>query len=178
MAVMFVADFVWFGCLPLHKTMKAIKQTRTALRLAIIKGTAGSKQLPVLTEQLRELQAAASNYEVNVPTQRALGVFLQQLANLMTEHNLTEQVVAPGREIEADGLNCIPIDIQCKGKLTQFFEFYKQLQRLDRSVRIEQVKLVNDNRFGGEVSMETKIVIYYRPELERNKGRLADSGKI
>ncbi len=161
-----MVDFVWFGCLPLQKTMKAIKQTKTSLGLAIDKGTTGGRQLPVLTEQLQNLQQVASNFEVNVPWQRDLGVFLRQLANLMAQHNLKEQIVVPQKEIKTDDLSCISINMRCKGRLTQIFEFYKQLQTLGRLVRIEQVKLVNDSSFEGEVSMETKLVIYYRPTVD------------
>lgn len=163
-AVMLIADFLWFGCLPLWRTMRAIKQTKAALRVVITKAAIGSRQLPVLKEQLQKLQGMVSNYEVNVPTQRDLGGFLQQIANLMTEHNLSEQMVVPSKEIKADGLSCIPINMKCKGRLAQVFQFYKRLQRLDRLVRVEQVKLTNDSDFSGEVSMETKAVIYYRQE--------------
>jgi type IV pilus assembly protein PilO len=165
-AVMLVVDFVWFGCLPLQKTMRAIKQTKTSLGLAIDKGTTGGRQLPVLTEQLQKLQQATSNFEVNVPLRRDLGVFLQQLADLTARHNLKEQIVVPQKEIKTEDLGCIPINMQCKGRLTQIFEFYKQLQKLDRLVRIEQVKLVNDSSFEGEVSTETKLVIYYWPTVD------------
>jgi hypothetical protein len=48
--------------------------------------------------------------------------------------------------------------------LAKIFEFYKQLQSLDRLVRVEQVKLENDGDFSGEVTMQTKTVIYYRAE--------------
>jgi Tfp pilus assembly protein PilO len=54
--------------------------------------------------------------------------------------------------------------MQGKGRLKQIFEFFGRLQSLDRLVRIEQVKLVNDRDFSGEVSMQTKAVIYYRTE--------------
>ena len=177
-AAMLVIDFVWFGCLPLHKTMKAVRQTKTSLELFIGKGTAGGKQLPVLNEQLQKLQQDTSNFDLNVPEQRDLGVFLQQLADLMIEHNLRKQVVAPENEIKAEGLGCIPIKMQCKGKLIQIFEFFKQLQTLDRLVRIEQVNLVNDNSFSGEVSMETKVVIFYNPEVESDRKNLDESKKI
>jgi hypothetical protein len=65
--------------------------------------------------------------------------------------------------------------MQCKGRLTQIFEFYKQLQKLDRLVRIEQVKLVNDSSFEGEVSMETKLVIYYWPTVDSVRNLSDDS---
>ncbi len=170
-AVMLVVDFVWFGCLPLRKTMKAIKQTKAALVLAIDKGTTGSRQLPLLTEQLQKLRQMASNFEGNVPGERALGVFLQQLADLMTENRLREQVVAPQSEMKADDLGCIPINLQCKGKLSQIFKFYKRLQTLDRLVRVERIKLINDSGFSGGVGMETRVVIYYRSKVERDKGQ-------
>jgi len=177
-AVMLLADFVLFGFLPLYKAKKSIKQRKAALRHAIIKGGTSSKQLPELKERLQKLQGTVSNFEVNVPTQRALGNFLQQIANLMTVHNLSEQVIVPGREIEANGLNCMPINMKCKGRLVQVFEFYKQLQRLDRLVRIEQSSLLNDNDFSGQVSMETKVVIYYRPEAESDERNMDDFEKI
>jgi hypothetical protein len=55
--------------------------------------------------------------------------------------------------------------MKCKGKLAQIFEFYRRLQGMDRSVRIEQVKLFNDSDFSGEVSMDAKAVIYYMAKV-------------
>jgi hypothetical protein len=39
------------------------------------------------------------------------------------------------------------------------------LQTLDRLIRIEQIKLSNDGKYKGQVSMETKAVIYYRAKV-------------
>jgi len=157
-----VSGFVLFRYLPLQKRIKAVEQKRAAQRLAIAEGIANSGRLSMLEEQLLKLQKDLEKYEANIPEQRALGAFLSRVTNLMDEHNLKEQVIAPGEEIKADGLGCIPVDMRCKGKLTQIFEFFRGLQGLDRLVRIEQVKLMNDSDFSGEVSMETRAVIYYR----------------
>jgi len=162
-----VAGFVLFRYLPLQKRVKAIGQKRAAQTLAVAKAWRQSEQLPVLKEQLLKMQGAVGNHEANIPTQMELGVFLHRIANLMNEHHLKEQVIAPGKEIEVDELNCIPVNIQCKGGLKQIFEFYRRMQGLDRLIRIEQLKLVNDNDFSGEVSMQTKAFIYYRPEARQ-----------
>jgi len=159
-----VCGFVLFRYLPLRQRMKGLEQARAARTLAIARASAQSNQLPALTEQLLKLQRAVGNYERQVPGHRDLGVFLQRIANLMNEHNLKEQQVQPGKQIQADVLNCIPINIQCKGRLARIFEFYKSLQGLDRLVRIEQVRLVNDSDFSGEVSMQMKASIYYSSE--------------
>ncbi len=159
-----VGGFVLFRYLPLQERAKAVESRFIETQAAIAKASAESKQLPVLKEQLLKLQMAVGNYEANIPAQRALGVFLHRMADLMNEQNLKEQVIQSGEEIKADVLNCIPLNMECKGKLTQIFEFYKSLQGLDRLVRIEQVKLVNGSDFGGEVSVQTKAIIYYRSE--------------
>ena len=156
--------FVVFRYLPLQKKMKAIEQRRVVQTIAIAKASAESEQLPTLREQLLKLQRTVGNYERQVPDRRELGVFLQQITNLMNEQNLKKQVIAPAMEIKMERLVCIPVNMQCKGKLNQVFEFYKRLREMDRLVRIEQIKLVNEGDFSGEVSMQTKANIYYRIE--------------
>jgi Tfp pilus assembly protein PilO len=167
LAGMLVTDFALFGYSPLRKRMKAIEQAQVAQSLAIAKASAESEQLPALKEQLLELYRAVRNYEARVPAQRDLGAFLHRIANLMNEHNLREQLIEPGKEINTGELTCMPVSMQCKGGVEQIFEFFKSLQNLDRLVRIEQIKLVNDRDFTGEVSMQTKAVVYYRAEAEQ-----------
>ncbi|MGB2864913.1 MAG: type 4a pilus biogenesis protein PilO [Sedimentisphaerales bacterium] len=160
-----VCVFMLFWYLPLHKKMKAIRQAKTAQSLAIAKGGADSKQLPLMKEQLLELQARLGDYEANIPEQNTFGGFLGRIADLMNENNLQEQEITPGEEVKADQFNCIPVSMHCKGKLVQIFKLYRQLQRLDRLIRIEQVKLFNDTGYNGRVSMETKAIIYYRAKV-------------
>ncbi len=159
-----IGGFTLFRFLPLHKKSKAVKQTKSAQTLIIAKGISDSEQLPVFTQQLLGLKTRLSNFEANIPEERALGGFVHKIAELMNQHNLKEQEIAPHTEIETDGLNCIPVSIQCRGGLTQIFQFYRQLQELDRLIRVQRVKLTNDSDFIGEVGMKTDVVIYYRTD--------------
>ncbi|MHC4394064.1 MAG: type 4a pilus biogenesis protein PilO [Planctomycetota bacterium] len=144
--------------------MKAVEKTRAAQTLVITKGMAKSEQLSALKEELQKLQSTVSNYERQIPTDRELGTFLHRIADLMKGHNLKEQLIEPREVVEAGTLNYIPVNMKCKGRLKQIFGFYKSLQELDRLVRIEQVKLINENNFSGEISMQTQAVVYYRPQ--------------
>jgi len=159
-----LSGFVLFWYLPLQKKRNAIGQIRTAQKFAIAKASVESGQMAIFKTRLEKLQDEVGDYGAKIPRQGDLGLFLQQMANLMNELNLKEQVITPDKEIQADELNCIAVDIQCKGRLAQIFEFYKRMQTLDRLVRIEQVKLVNDSSFSGEVSVQTKAVIYYKAQ--------------
>ncbi len=172
MAVVTIAWFVLFSYVPLRKRMKALKQNRTVQQAFIDKVSYQRKQLPELKQRMLELQKTAEDYRTSIPAQRDLGAFLQGIADLMSDTRLSEQFVEHGMETQAGVLNCIPVNMRCKGKLAQLFEFYKALQRLDRLVRIEQVELVNEADFGGEVSMRTKALIYYESADEQGQRRL------
>jgi Tfp pilus assembly protein PilO len=160
-----VVGFVLLRYLPLHKRMNTLSQTQAAQTLTIAKGAADNQQLLVLKEQLLKLQQNLENYEANIPRQSDIGVFLHRIADLMNEHKLSGQVIEPRKEIKTEKLNCIPVNMKCKGKLAQIFEFYRRLQGMDRLIRIEQVKLFNDSDFSGEVSMDAKAVIYYMAKV-------------
>lgn len=160
-----VGGFVLFRYLPLRSKMKAIRQIKSAQALTIAKGDADNKQMLLLNKQLLELQRELENYEAKIPDQSDIGGFLHEIADLMNEHNLSNQMIEPRKEIKAEKLNCIQVKMQCKGNLAQIFEFYRQLQGLDRLVRIEQVKLSNDSDFNGQVGMESMAIIYYRAKV-------------
>lgn len=162
-----VCVFVVFWYLPLRKKMATVKQAKAEQMLAIAKGTADAQQLPILEKQLRELRNELDDYEAKIPDQRDFGSFFGQITDLMNQLSLKEQNIEPGETVVADTFNCIPVSMRCKGRLTQLFNFYNCLQALDRLVRIEQVKLSNDADYSGQVSMETKAVIYYRVGMEQ-----------
>lgn len=159
-----VAGFVLFRYMPLRKRMKTVEKTRAAQALVITKGMAKNEQLPGLREEFEKLQIEVSDYERQIPADRELGTFLHKIADLMNGHNLKGQFIEPGEEVEGEELNYIPVNMKCNGRLKQIFEFYKSLQSLERLVRIEEVKLLNEKNFSGEVSMQTRAVVYYRPQ--------------
>jgi len=162
-----VCVFVVFWYLPMRRESNAIKQARTERALAIAKGTTDAQRMPLVEKKLRDIQQMLGNSEASIPEQRALGEFLQKIADLMKEHTLKDEIVKPGEEIEADKFNCIPVSMQCRGELAQISEFYRRLQNLERLVRIEKVKLTNDTDYSGQVTMETEAVVYYRAKVEK-----------
>lgn len=159
-----VCGFLFFRYLPQRKRSKSIKARLISAEMAVAKATAESQQLPLLAGELIKIKQEVGDFERQIPDSRDVGQFLHEIADLMSEHNLKDQQVNPDKEIKTDALNCMPVSMKCKGKLARIFEFYRSLQQLDRLVRIEQVELVNDKNFTGEVSMQTQAVIYYRPK--------------
>ena len=160
-AAMLIA-FVTLRYLPSRARAKNLSQIKTTQTLALDKAQAQAQRITVLNERLRKLEAAVSNFDCKIPSQRDVGNFLQQITQIMNTHNLKEQLIEPGKDAKSGPIGCIPINLQCKGTLNQMFEFFKSLQGLQRSVRVEQVKLAKVTDTNGQVSMTTRIVIFYR----------------
>ncbi len=160
--VAIVAGFVVFRYMPLRRRAQAVSEMKATQSLSLAESQAHGEQLSELERTLSELQERVGNYDARIPKGKALGGFLQSLWDMMNKHNLEDQEVAPGGEIEIGELGCIPLDLHCRGTLDQVFEFCRDLQGLERLVRIGQVNLSNDDRYGGEVTMRTKAVVYYR----------------
>jgi len=157
-----VGGFVVLRYLPLRSRIQDLKQIKSAQAHTIAKGNADNTKISQLKELFTKLQRELENYDEQIPTSSNIGIFLHKIADLMNKYNLSEQMVEPYEEIDAENLSCIPVKMQCKGKLFQIYEFFRELQEIDRLVRIEQVKLSNDNDFKGQIGMQARAIIYYR----------------
>jgi len=172
-AVLFCADFVFYGYTPSHKRLQSLREAKTQQSRLIATAAAQSKELPALRTRLKNVERIVEHYDRYVPPEESSGVFLQEIARIMTEHHLADQVVVPGTNVESDGIRCIPVHIDCQGSLKDIFSFFCDLQTMDRLVRIEKVSLQNDKDFTGHVGMEMNAVIFYRPQAGRDATRVA-----
>ncbi len=168
---LFVADFVFYGYLPSHRRLQSVEEARIQKERLIQTAESQDRALPALEQSLRATEEAVRHFEDNIPMDRALGTFLGQISEIMTDNTLTGQVIEPKKEIETDDLKCIPVDMKCKGTLDGIFGFCNDLRDLDRLVRIEKLVLKNDADFMGQVTLEAETVIFYRSDT--SQGALA-----
>ncbi len=172
-AGLLAGDFVLCGYIPSRERLKSLQQARAEQLRTIAMAAGQGEELAALKLRLRTAQKMVERYEACVPTEGTLGTFLQQMTGLMTEHCLTDQAVVPGKDRDADGVTCIPIQMTCRGTLVDMFGFFRDLQALDRLVRIENVTLKNDAEFNGKISMHADTAIFYRPAMPRKTRSVA-----
>lgn len=126
------------------------------------------QKLSDMHKRLSELEVALEDFDENIPSERDLGPFLHKIAVLMDKHSLKEQRVEPGKEIEGEKINSIPVEMECRGGIRELYDFYESLEGLKRLIRIEEINLVNSTDFTGELEMHTRAKIFFR--AERSKG--------
>jgi len=157
-----ITGFAMFLYYPLARQTKAIEQADAAQTSSAAKADARKRQLPVLREKAEALQRKLQNFDEKLPRSREFALLWRQIADVMNKHNLKDQLVQPGSEIQGTQLNCIPISIRCSGRVQQIFEFLKSLEKFERLIRIENFKLENDRDFTGWLRMNAEANVYYR----------------
>ncbi len=170
-AGLFVCDFVLCGYLPSHQRLRTLQRAQAQQHQVIEMAAAQSRELSGLERRVCDMENRIEGFDRRVPADRTLGVFLQQIAGIMKDCNLVEQVVLPGKEWKTEDLNCTPIHVACHGTLTSLFGFFAQLQALDRLVRIEKVALENDADLTGRLDVQIEAVIFEQSAKHRkNEG--------
>ena len=124
---------------------------------------------PELKQQEKQLQEELIPFSKKVPQGRHFAQLWQQIADVMNECKLTEQLVQPGVELKSDQLCSIPLTFECQGSLKQLFAFFQAMENMDRLIRFEEVKLENDSDFSAVVKLNAKASVYYQPD-SRDKG--------
>ena len=163
-SVLMLLGFLLLRYIPLRSKAEHLALDTNEIKEQIDQASTQSGQLSLLREKLANLQKTTGLYETKVPSEMSLGVFLQEMATLMNNHGLTEQKVLPGEEHQAGVLKSIPITMYCKGTTSQVFDFFESLPQLDRSIRIEDISLVNDADYSGLIAMQATVIIYYFPQ--------------
>ena len=159
-----LSGFTFFQYLPIKTKADVLKQKRNAMASDNEVISLRVQQLPLLYGQLESMRKSVENYDFQIPKGRSHGLFLQQIADVMSRLGLTEQRITPGLEYDTDQLICIPIDIQCRGKFEQIFAFFKAIEKFDRLIQLEQVDLSNTSDYNGLLLMRAKTNIYYKQE--------------
>lgn len=163
-AAMLFLGFAVFRYYPLAKQKRRIERTNHEQILAVTKAKTCSLQLPFLRRHIAAIKERTKDYEVKIPKDRQFAELWQQFASVMNKHNLKDQLVQPGTEIQGQKINRIPMTVECTGSLNQVFELFRSLQNFDRLIRIENMKLINNKDFAGPLKMEVQASVYYRDE--------------
>lgn len=156
-----LAGFFFLQYLPTMARFKEAKEMETQRKALQAKVDSDLQKLPDLLEKLEELKINVGDFDKRIPVERDYGVFLQDVTTLMQKYSLGDQLVRPSDETKYADLNCIPVTMECTGKLNQVFDFFKDVEASQRLFRIEQIRFEN-KEYSGNVKVYAKGSIFYR----------------
>jgi len=157
-----------FRYVPIVRQKLMLKDQMTRQSLTMEQIQEYSRRLPELKQQQRRLTEQLQDNAGKIPEGKQFARLWQQIAEVMNTCNLRDQLVQPGNEKTSDELGCVPLTIQCTGSAEQMFQFFRMLEDFERLVCFDQVQLENDSEFSGNLKLNAKAKVYYRPENANN----------
>jgi Tfp pilus assembly protein PilO len=168
LGVVVSVGFGVFRYVPIVRQRCAIQKQMEQQNLVIDEICSLSILIPELKEQKNKLEKQLLPFEQKVPQGRNLATLWRQVAEVMNQCGLTDQLVQPGVEIKSEQLCSIPLTIECKGSLQQIFSFFQSLEEVSRLIRIEQVTLDRGTDLNSGVKMKAQASVYYQPDESEN----------
>jgi len=151
-----------FGYVPIVWQKYVINQSLRRQSLTMEQVRTCADQLSAVEEKISELKPLAEKSERSIPENRQFASLWQEIAELMNQHNLKDQQVKPGEELQDGDVRSVSLEIQCNGKLSDMFAFIGSLEKMERLVRIEQMDLTNDKDYTGQLTLSAKAKVFYR----------------
>ncbi|MBW8016372.1 MAG: type 4a pilus biogenesis protein PilO [Planctomycetes bacterium] len=153
-----------FGVLryrPLAAKTRSIKAARAQFLTGDEKVKTQARQLPILNAKMEQKKKQIGDYDRKIPFGRRFASLYDEITAVMKKHNLSEQLIQPGRETVGEEISSIPITINCSGGLKDIFEFFRSIESFDRLIRIEDIEMVSELD-QDIVAVKAGAIVYYR----------------
>ena len=112
-----------------------------------------------------ELRERIRFYEARLPRESEMTAVLKQIDQQAKSNKLLAvtriQKMAPEK---AAGYYELPVKILMHGDFRGFYEFLLQMERMDRIMRVNQMKLTKINEKDGSTTADMTISIFYAPD--------------
>ena len=164
LAITVISGFGVFRYIPLVRRNRAIENRIAESTQLHDQVSPQSTLLPELRQQKEQLRDTLNSFSVKVPEQRDFARLWQEIADVMNECNLTEQLIQPGADLKSEQLCSIPLTLECQGSLEQLFEFFQELENMHRLVHIKEAEFESSDKYDSIVKLNAKASVYYQPE--------------
>ena len=163
LAAVVLLGFGLFRYMPIVRKRVALKEQMNHQSLSMEQIQEYSRLLPELNLQKRQLEEKLQASSGKIPEGKQFAKLWQQIAEVMNECQLQDQLVKPEAEMKSDELCSIPLRIKCKGSLDQMFMFFQKLEAFDRLLCFEDIRLENSSDLDAEIKLDAKANVYYQP---------------
>lgn len=161
---------ILFGYVPIAWQKYVIRRALERQSLPVEQVRDSIEQAAILEKQIAQLEQKIQNFEQYVPQDPQFASLWRQIAELITEHDLQNQQVRPGDEVQYSDFNVVSLDIQCSGTLPKIFAFIRSLEQMDRLIRIDRMELTNDKDLTGQLTLSAKAEAFYRTPSQYKAG--------
>lgn len=168
-AVISIGGFGVLRYLPLAGKTRAIKAAREQFQDGDLDVKIQARQIPILNAKMEQIKLRVGDYDSKIPFGREFASLYDDIAAVMGKHNLSDQLIQPFGETVGKDVISIPIGLECSGRLSDVFGFFRSIESFDRLIRIEKLEMSSEPE-QDVISIKANAVVYYRNESSVEKG--------
>lgn len=156
-----VVAFYVFGYMPGHRTQYALAQRADKLNIDLSSAQQKAAMLPTVELNVENLRLRLDRYNRQLPRQRELGEFHNEVMKLIQQANLRKPNSKPGAARQDRMFAEMPITLTFEGDFPAVCTFLRQAESMQRLTGIRSVNLRTIDAERGIVSVQMIMSIFY-----------------
>lgn len=160
-ASVLLGGFALLRFIPLAGHARSVRTAKAESELQRKRLEEYRKALPIIKRKIEKYQVKIGNFDAKIPVNRKFASLCNKINDMMNEYKLQNQLIQPGMEIIGEKVNSVKLDINCSGKLSQIFGFFKAIEDLERVIRIENLDMKSETD-SDIISVKANAIVYYR----------------
>ena len=148
------------GYLPSARKLDKIRENAAAMKLSLEADGQRACVVPELLRQVEIMKGKYKDFDRRLPKRQELGGFLRTISEGLSEANLTNQTIEPGRPAQEDLFFTLPIVMKFRGSYLSLAEFLERIDGFERLTRVQKLDIMPGGE-GGALDITVQMNIYF-----------------
>jgi Tfp pilus assembly protein PilO len=135
---MTAAGFV-FGYLPSARKLERLRAETDTVQQALDRDREVAGAVPDLLRQVEEMKGKHKDFDRRLPKRQELGGFLLEISESLSQENLANQIIEPGKPLQEDLFFTLPIVMRFQGSYLSLARFLEHIDRFERLTRVQKL---------------------------------------
>jgi Tfp pilus assembly protein PilO len=116
--------------------------------------------VPELLRQVEVMKGKYKDFDRRLPKRQELGGFLREISEGLSQENLTNQTIEPGRPAQEDLFFTLPIVMKFRGSYLSLARFLERIDAFERLTRVQKLDIMPGGE-GGALDITVQMNIYF-----------------
>lgn len=156
-----LACFYMFGYMPGHRQQFALARQAGELQSNLSQVQAKTANLPNMELSVENLRLRLERFNKQLPQQREMGSFHNDIATLMQQSNLKRPNTKPGSARQSALFSEMPITLSFEGDFQAVCDFLKKVEEMQRLTCVRSISIRATDAERGVVAVQMVMSIFY-----------------
>jgi Tfp pilus assembly protein PilO len=149
-----------FGYLPSVHKIEQIREETATIKQSLEADGEKAVVVPELLRQVEVMKGKYKDFNRRLPQRQELGGFLREISENLSQENLANQTIEPGRPLQEDLFFTLPIVLKFQGSYPSLARFLERIDEMERLTRVQKLVIV-PSAGEGVMDITVQLNIYF-----------------